>query len=311
MDAAVTRAAPMTWKTPGRADVLRARRGSALLFVLVALAVVMPACLGLARAVTTAKIGRELRRDEQIVQDLLAESDVPIQDFLARRAPTLVLPADVKYPATLVLDEAWTSGADAIALSIVAWDQCGLAAIDDARRATPMRLTLPRCATEVLARHRGGDDLPGLDCFREIDGRSPFPPMPNVEVERGGTTLAWPSSTGESFGAYVATHNPGHLNVSTAPLVLLEAALRDAGRGGLEAILAARSAGRQAPIPTPASDPKYEARSNVGERFVSVSDAWAFRVDARAGRVRRSQWLQYRPQELKWRCVQRLFITGE
>jgi hypothetical protein len=174
-----------------------------------------------------------------------------------------------------------------------------------------MRLTLPRCATEVLARHRGGDDLPGLDCFRELDGRSPYPPMPNVEVERGGTTLAWPSSTGESFGAYVATHNPGHLNVSTAPLVLLEAALRDAGRGGLEAILAARSEGRQAPIPTPASDRIDETRSNVGERFVSVSDAWAFRVDARAGRVRRSHWLQYRPQELKWRCVQRLLITGE
>ena len=307
----MTGTSPILAKAPSRTSVPHSHRGSALLFVLVALAVVMPACLGLARAVTTAKIDRELRRDEQLVQNLLAESDAPIQDFLAQKAPTLVLPADVKYPAALVLDEAWTSGPDAVALSIVAWDQCGLAALDDARRATPTRLTLPRFATEALARHRGGGDLPGLDAFREIDGRSPFPPMPNVEVERGGTTLAWPSSTGESLGAYVATHNPGHLNVSTAPVVLLEAALRDAGRGGLEAILAARSEGRQAPIPMPASDAKGETGSNVGERFVSASDEWAFRVDARAGRVRRSQWLQYRPQEMNWRCVQRLFITGE
>lgn len=307
----MTGASPIPPKASSHANVLRNCCGSALFFVLVALAVVMPACLGLARAVTTAKIDRELRRDEQIVQSLLAESDAPIQDFLIRRAPALVLPADVKYPATLVLDEAWTSGPDAIALSIVAWDQCGLVALDDARRATPMRLTLPRFATEALARHRGGSDLPGLDVFRDVDAGNPFPPMPNFEVERAGTTLAWPSSTGETLGAYVATHNPGQLNVSTAPMALLEAALRDAGRGGLEEILAARSEGRQAPIPTPASDAKDETGSNVGESFVSVSDAWAFRVDARAGRVRRSQWLQYRPQESKWRCVQRLFITGE
>jgi len=307
----MTGASPIPPKAPGHARVLRTRRGSALLFVLVALAVVMPACLGLARAVTAAKIDRELRRDEQLVENLLAESDAPIQDFLARKASTLVLPADVRFPAALVLDDAWASGPAAIALLIVAWDQCGLAALDDVQRATPMRLTLPRFATEALARHRGGGDLPGLDAYREIDGRSPFPPMPNVEVERGGTTLVWPSSTGESFGAYVATHNPGHLNVSTAPVLLLEAALRDAGRGGLEAILAARSEGRQAPIPIPASDAKSETGSNVGGRFVSASDAWAFRLDARAGRVRRSQWLQYRPQEMNWRCVQRLFITGE
>jgi hypothetical protein len=94
-------------------------------------------------------------------------------------------------------------------------------------------------------------------------------------------------------------------------LALLEAALRDAGRGGLEAILAARSEGRQVPIPTAASDANDTAANGIGERFVSVSDAWAFRVDARVGRVRRSHWLQYRPQESKWRCVQRLFITGE
>jgi hypothetical protein len=311
MDAAVTGTSLIPAKTPDRASVPRTRRGSALLFVLVALAVVMPACLGLARAVTTAKIDRELRRDEQLVQNLLTESGAPIQDFLTREAPTLVLPSDVRFPATLVLDEAWCSGPDTIALSIVAWDQCGLVALDDARRATPMRLTLPRFATEVLARHRGNGDLPGLDGFRELDGRSPFPPMPKFEIERGGTTLAWPSSTGESLGAYVATHNPGHLNVSTAPVVLLEAALRDAGRGGLEAILAARSEGRQAPIPTPASNATDDARSNVGEGFVSVSDAWAFRVDVRAGHVRRSQWLQYRREESRWRCVQRLFITGE
>ena len=298
-------------RRPSHALGSRASRGSALLFVLVALAVVMPACLGLARAVTSAKVERELRHDEQLVQDLLAEADAPIQDFLTRQASSMVFPADAKYPAALVLDEAWVEGPNASSLSIVAWDQCGLASLDDARRATPMRLTLPRFATEALSRHRGGDDLPGLDGFREMDGRSPFPPKPKVEVDRGGTTLAWPGSTGESLGAYIATHNPGHLNVNTAPVVLLEAALRDAGRGGLEAILSARSEGRQAPIPTAASDRKDEAARGVGERLVSSSDAWAFRVDARVGRVRRSQWLQYRPEESKWRCVQRLFITGE
>jgi len=298
-------------RLPSHAQGSWASRGSALLFVLVALAVVMPACLGLARAVTTAKLDRELRHDEQLAQDLLAEADAPIQDFLARRAASIVLPTNVKYPASLVLDELWTSDPDARALSIVAWDQCGLASLDDARRATPMRMSLPRFVTEALARHRVGSDLSGLDCFRNVGGRSPYPPKPTVNLGREGTALAWPTSTDESLGAYVATHNPGHLNVSTAPMALLEAALRDAGRGGLEAILAARSEGRQVPIPTAASDANDTAANGIGERFVSVSDAWAFRVDARVGRVRRSHWLQYRPQESKWRCVQRLFITGE
>src|SRR5258705_2751144 len=112
MDAAMTGTSRNPPRVLVHARIPRPHRGSALLFVLVALAVVMPACLGLARAVTTAKIDRELRRDEQLVQNLLAESDAPIQDFLARKAPTLVLPADVKHPAALVLEDTWTSGPD-------------------------------------------------------------------------------------------------------------------------------------------------------------------------------------------------------
>lgn len=286
--------------------------GSALLFVLVAVAVVLPTCVGLARAVTTAKVDRALRLDEQLCEDLLREVDAPIQEFLVARAPALVLPADARFPAALVLKESLTIEREALELTVVAWDQCGLVSIDDARRATPMRLALPRAIVATLDRHRRKGSLPGLDWFREVDGRSPFPPTPEVDLVESAAQLLWPASTDEALGAFVATHNPGHLNVSTAPITMVEAALRDAGRGGLEEIVAARTEGRRVPLPSfsgAVSDAGTDDVSSSGERFVSTSDAWAFRVDVRVGRVRRSDWVQYRPNESRWRCVQRITVT--
>lgn len=291
-----------------------ASSGSALLYVLVALAVVLPASVGLARAISTAKIERELRRDEQLMRDLLLEADAPIANFLTTRAKDLVLPADAKYPAALVADESFAVGGECgvrVELKVVAWDQCGLVAMKDARGATAMRLALPRAIVEVLDRHRRKGALSGLDWFKEEGGVSPFPPTPQVDAADDSVSLTWPASTSAAIGAYVATHNPGHLNVSTAPIETLEAALRDAGRGGLEEIVAARREGRRVPIPSAASVPASDDATGgaVGESFVSTSDAFAFRVDVRVGRVRRSVWLQYRPNESRWRRVQRIDIT--
>ena len=135
----------------------------------------------------------------------------------------------------------------------------------------------------------------GLDLLM-ADGKSPFP----VGGADGAETL--------SAGAYVATHNGDFfLNVNTAPLPLIEVSLRLLGRGGLEQIIQARSEGKffvESVVPGSKS-------SSDEPRLVSVSNAWAFRIDVRVEGVRRSWWVVYRRESAasSWRCVQRLAIT--
>ena len=289
------------------------RRGAALLFVLAALALVLPVCLGLARVVTDAALERGLRRDERLVQEFLIEADAPIQEFLAAEAGDVILRPDSPYPALLVLDDRFEAGAAALELRIVAWDQCGLVPLDVARSASPIRLALPREVIETLEANRRRGELPGLDWFAEEDGESPFPPAPSVQHIDGGTRLSWPGSAQRVVGAWVATHNTAKLNVSTAPLAILEAALRELQRGGIDRVVAARQKGEHVPIPPAGTDAPQDEPRRI--KLVSTSDCFAFRVDARAGKVRRSFWLVYQPgavseaDQPRWRCVQRLLIT--
>jgi hypothetical protein len=117
-----------------------------------------------------------------------------------------------------------------------------------------------------------------------------------------------------SVGALIATHNPAPhtLNVNTAPLALLEAAMRLEGYGGVDIIRDQRVRGRQAQIGA------RRARTDTGAQpaiqFISVSDRWAFRLDLRINRVRQSWWVIYGrndrpgPRGPRWMCLQRLRV---
>lgn len=114
-----------------------------------------------------------------------------------------------------------------------------------------------------------------------------------------------------SVGAWIATHPAGEngsINVNTAPLPLIEAALAQAGRGGIELILAARREGRVVPLPAAVIGEDTGADSSSAVRLVGASTRWAVRIDVRVGLARRSWWSVYRQSSGSWECVQRLVI---
>lgn len=313
-----------TTTAAGRAPA--SSRGAALLCVLAVLALLMPLCLGISRSVATSAVSERVSRDVLLVDDLLLAAELPIQEWLANEAGSLVLPPDARYPAALVLDDHLEIDGVKRELRVVAWDQLGLVPLDLARAASPLRLALPRdvvVQVDAAAAQSREGEFAGLDWFEGGIARdpttSPFPPSPtSVSIVDGATrtkALRWPASGSAALGSYVATHGSGAINVASAPLAILEAALRELGRGGLDLVVAARSKGERPAAPI-AVEPSSRARDGgrasekAALRLVSSSDCFAFRIDARAGRAKKSWWSVYRTHEGGWRLEQRLLVPA-
>src|SRR5690606_3021562 len=147
----------------------------------------------------------------------------------------------------------------------------------------------------------------GLDQIAAVSGAAVFPD--------GG---AGPANT--AIGALVATHTGGSggratININTAPLPLLEAALREAGAGGLDAILMARAEGKSARIGAIGADrtsgPTGETSSGRGSSAVTLTDSsssWGIRTDISVGPRRCSWWSVWQRRSGAWRLVQRMEI---
>jgi hypothetical protein len=292
------------------------RRGAALLLLLAALALLMPICLGLSRTVATAALGDKVGRAVEQVDDLLAAADGPIQAWLASETTALVLPPDTPYPAALVLHDRFESGGSDCTLTIVAWDQHGMVPLAIARTPSPLRLALPREVTRAIDDGPRENDRPGIDWYCSDGGDDAFPPAPAVIDNGEAPSLRWPTLPAARIGAWIATHGSGAINVNTAPLPLVDAALRELGRGGLDAIVAARQKGERAIAPAPPATRGDRGRERRADgslpavTLVSNSDCFAFRIDARAGRARKSWWSIYRTHDGAWRLEQRLLIPA-
>lgn len=98
----------------------------------------------------------------------------------------------------------------------------------------------------------------------------------------------------------------GRINVNTAPREVVEQALRAAGRGGLELVLAARVEGRSVSL----GDLRVSSSSSrAAPQIIGSSFAWSFRIDVQVGPLRRSWWAVYMKARSTWECVQRLAIA--
>lgn len=273
----------------------RPRRGAALLVVLASLMLVMTASVILVQLASTARLGRGVDRDNRIANDLARAVEPAVERWLATKASDVALPPDAQTPEVPVLLDVLAEGACTIEVRVTAWDQGGLVPFDAARGGSPLGSDLPievKRAVEWIT--VGKDTAPGLDLAVGNDALvSAFP--------EGGAMEGPPFSV----GARVATHNDGWINVNTAPIDLVETAMRLAGRGGLEQIVAARAQGKQATMSDlgDTGDPDDLAPELVGQ-----SRAWAFRIDVRVGLLRRSWWAVYERGGQKWECVQRLAI---
>jgi hypothetical protein len=294
-------------------------RGVALVMVLAAFAVVVTTCVTLAQLSGTARLRRKFDRLAVLADDLMMHVEKPILWWLEHEASSIALPPDVKSPEVPVLHDLIQLGELEYEIEITAWDQFGLAPLEVLRAGSPLRLTTPEPVLQVLDRTDVERKQPlGLDLFlgsHKVE--NPFPVIarrlfPVVfgaeEASKDSLTLA-EEKTPEvplSIAAFVATHNPapGKLNVNTAPISFLDSVMRLLGRGGLEQIMEARSQGRLAVVGNAASS---GSQRDLPE-LVATSEAWAFRVDLRAGSLKRSFWCLY-VKDSKWRCVQRLAIN--
>ena len=300
------------------------QRGAALLIVLATLILALSASVTLVRLASTAKASRDVGDRAVMADELLRAVDAPILDWLKTKSSSVILPPEATMPQVDVLHDVWVVDDTKHELQVTAWDQLGMVPIGAARSGSPLRLALPaevRRAVDYVQIPRG--EAPGLDLFSArrpasvalfpdgADGdRLIFGPAEQVWVSDRPARLQKKDER-EAVGAYIATHNPGRINVNTAPIELVDQALRVSGRGGLDQIVEARADGRSA---APAGG--REASGNRGRTTVqltSSSTAWAFRIDTSVGAtqgasVRRSWWAVYARSGSNWECVQRLAI---
>jgi len=297
-------------------------RGMALLLVLAALVVVVTGAASLARIAATAQIERRSAAADRIAGGLLDAADAPILAWLESESHRVVLPPDAPDPSVDVLHDIIVLDDTDCELTITAYDQLGMIPLREALRGSPLRLALPSWARDSLSGFEARSNRPaGLDDLARHTDTPVFPcSVPSETVVFGAGTSS-PSSREQpepALGSHVATHNPlpnsggrvrrrvspPAINVNTATMDVVEAALRAAGRGGLEQITAARTEGKPfAPGDAPV------IRQGSGINLVASSSVWAFRIDTRVDRVRRAWWCVYALDGTDWKLVQRLVVT--
>ena len=304
------------------------RRGAALLIVLAALILTVTASVSLAGLASTLKMQRKLDHAAIVDDDLLRASEAPLIAWLESESAQVVLPPEVDVPRIGVLHDTWSEGKLAYDLEITAWDQYGMVPIQLARSGSPLRLALPTDVRRALDQIKSKpEEPPGLDLFLALVDATDnkldvFPRTVSTKplvffdalnpATREDEDPQEPSATARpislAVGAFLATHSGGRgrINVNTAPPELLEQALRGAGRGGLEFILAARAEGRSVPLGVLPASPNS---NRTAPQIVGSSSAWSFRIDIQVGPLRRSWWAVYVKTRSNWECVQRLAIT--
>ncbi len=309
-----------------RVERCPSRRGAALLIVLATLILVVGASVTIAAAASTNRLARKLARQTLVADDLLRAAEAPIMAWLEAESQKVVLPPHAAAPQVEVLHDVFAIDATRYELHITAWDQCGMVPVGAARSGSPLRLALPAEVRQCLDRLTIPEGVvPGLDFFLPVvepgGALSVFAVPADTDPLRfaasGGDVLPEPApasahgppeTTSErlAIGSCAATHNPGLINVNTAPAEVLEAALRSAGRGGLDQILAARAEGRLAPT---AGQPQLGVASRGAPQPVATSPGWAMRIDIAVGALHRSWWAVYtKSASTQWECVQRLAI---
>lgn len=278
------------------------RRAAALLITLAAVILVTGSLTALAAAATGAESARRATARSAMAEDLLLSSDALVADWLRRDSARAALPLASAEPRIEIAHSELTMAGQSVTLIITAWDQQGMVPIEVGRSGSLLRLTLPSEAQTAIDEFVGtrATQPYGLD---QIAATAQGPVFPEPTLRRARTP---------AIGALVATHAGGSgratVNVNTAPLPLLEAALREAGAGGLDAILAARAEGKPARIGAiglDRSDRDHASRATLTD----ASSAWAIRTDITIGPRRCSWWSIWQRRSGAWRLVQRMEIA--
>jgi hypothetical protein len=317
------------------------RKGAALLLVLGTLILVSTAAAILVSAASSATLRRTLDASELLADDLLIAAEAPIQQWLTEKSARAVPSPEASEPMISILRHSWNGapneGGGDFELQITAWDQRGMLPAQLVEASSAWRALLPSGFTQIPHSLADEASSAGLDQHLYIGGvdakghlTGPFPAAPVTEpIECFGEAdrAASHSSAGEpartertvATGSFLDTHHsePYALNVNTAPIALLRRCFEASHVSGIDQIMAARRQGKPASssgrITLPGTDPEHSLQ------LVSSSSVWAFRIDVRVNRLRKSWWAVYEParsaskssktKQSSWECVQRLVIT--
>jgi hypothetical protein len=296
------------------------RRGMALLLVLGLMVLLISASVSLARIAATQRLQATCAHRTVVADDLLIATDALILQWLKDASQNVTLPPELQSPRLKVSHQVLSTGFGLATIDIVAFDQRGMISFQLVRSGHPARLALPQTAQHMLQfvdRLELQTDQPvGLDQIVHRAEADPLRVFPLGDL----------AETQMAVGEVIAMQNDSDfvLNVNTAPMEVIEAAMRAAGLGGIEQIAEARSSGKLAIAP------HAQTSANVGGdsiQFVATSDLWAFRIDIAVETFRRSWWAVYSKsnnhvgQQIgsinalrtgghdDWECVQRLAIT--
>lgn len=305
--------------------------GVALIVVLCTMVVVMVAVVGVVQLVSACQLSRSVQDRMNLADELLLALEAPIQYWLNEVSPRVVLHSLSEEPRVNLLHDIVLVNDVEVEVAIAAWDQLGMAPLEMIAPGSPLRSQIEPEIIAVIENCIPADvSHPGLDQWAQglgtLGGARVFPKSTSSAIQvfgdAEGTSRQRPADVPEyttSVGARVATHNnsPPRINIHTAPAPLLEQAYRELGRGGFEAVLAARDRGQATALRAGVSRARPTQR---GLQLVGQSDVWSMRIDIVFDGVHRSWWVVYQRQSAgtsqpaglksaEWQCVQRLLIA--
>lgn len=268
---------------------MRTRRGLALLLVIVALSIVTAAATGALRASANALSAAHRSVFEVQAEALARDMEPVLLDALREGADALFpIEGDPSAPAALL-----RTGRGAVRVSVDALDLTGrlhamhLGSLADAGLPEALQpLSGSRGSLETRRTAHGVESLPlTLEQVIAENGLSPTV---------GGVRVHPPSLGGlDAAALWITTRGRGALNVRTAPMPLLRAAVRGRDPGAAREVIDAREHGRAIPpdaVVRLSRAPRHGAGAEP--RFVpltATSDAVAFIVTIEAA-GRRARW---------------------
>lgn len=317
-------------------DARRTHPAFAMLLVLAGLVIAVTAAATIARLSATQSTLTASQERGRLAEDLTAEADRLIIDWLGEMSSEVVLADTARQPAVLVAHDEIRAESTIVKLRVTAFDQRGMlpwwldTAADPLARSvdTEDASAIAHMTTEADGRRVGvllrtqesnasqGDTAPAIFPLADpttpaVHGHTTRQPSVNASV-RSMPTRA--SADTALLGA-IAIHpsvvqnsvrgREVVLNVSTTPMNVLESALADIDLNAIPQIRAARGAGEQ-----PTLNARFDRGQHAPLRLVNTSDAWAFRVDITIDRERRSLWLVYTTSQVGWRVSQRWVIDA-
>lgn len=271
------------------------RRAVAMIMVLAAVIVLLPAAAMIARTRATAALASSTQEQLLTAWSLCDAAEAAITAWLEDESRWVILSPQARTPMLSVLDDSITIGGRHARILVTAWDQGGMVPNTDLTAWPSLRRLVTdeerTCAAWI------GEAHPGLDLTL---GDIPIYPAPTIL---------------NALGARIATHNPapGHsrrrggnipfINLNTAPEPLLRAVYHDMSLQGVDVVLQQRRDGK------PAGTSTQPVNGEHSFRLAGSSTAWGFRTDVTLDRLRVSVWSVFTLRGGTWVREQRLVIA--